>query len=558
MTQDQAFDVLTFGKNIFLTGAAGSGKTHLLNRYIAWLRERGIEPAITASTGIAASHIGGQTIHSWSGVGVKDYLSEFDLDHISQNERLVKRFRATRVLIIDEVSMLSAATLDAVHQAIQAGLQSSEPFGGMQVILCGDFFQLPPVSRGSRSSFAFESETWHAARVHVCYLTGHYRQTGDDQLIEVLNAMRDGAVTPGVRQVLRDRVGVQPEYDVPHLYTHNVDVDTLNKTRLHALPGKMERFTMRTKGSKVRVESLKKGLLVPEELELKVGATVMFVKNSASQKYVNGTTGVVEKFVYGVPQVRTRSGESIDADYESWTVTEGDTVRAEVTQVPLRLAWAVTVHKSQGLTLDAAKIDLSKTFVAGQGYVALSRVRTLSGLYLEGISDRVFERNEVVAERDASFRAQSEQVMRRLERTDAGRSKELARASMVHLGGHEPTGVARTSPKGKKLSTYEKTLALLREGRMISEIARERGVTQDTIVAHLEYLCAHQLCVPSDIAFLAAEEAELVDCFDDIREAFEKSGTWSLAPTFNLLEGRFSYPQLKVARLFLRPWDEPA
>jgi ATP-dependent DNA helicase PIF1 len=557
MTQDQAFSVLTFGKNVFLTGAAGSGKTHLLNRYIHWLQERGIEPAITASTGIAASHVGGQTIHSWSGVGVKDYLSAFDLDYISQNERLVKRFRGTRVLIIDEVSMLSAGTLDAVHQALQAGLQSHEPFGGMQVIFCGDFFQLPPVSRGSQGGFAFESEAWHAARVNVCYLTGHYRQTGEDQLIEVLNAMRDGTVTPGLRQALVDRIGVLPEYDVPHLYTHNVDVDTLNKTRLDGLPGKVERFTMRTKGSKARVEALKKGLLVPDILELKVGATVMFVKNSATQKYVNGTTGVVESFVYGVPQVRTRAGVLIDADYDSWTITEGDTVRAEVTQVPLRLAWAVTVHKSQGLTLDAAKIDLSKTFVAGQGYVALSRVRALSGLYLEGLSDRVFERNEIVADRDASFRAASDQVVRRLECTEQTRMQLLAQESVVRLGGHEPTGEQRPA-KGKKVSTYEKTLILVQAGRMISEIARERSLTPDTVLSHLEHLCAKHLCAVSDIAFLAAEHSDLVDQFDEIRDAFEESGTWSLAPVYSALGGRFSYQDLRFARLFIRPWDEPA
>jgi len=190
MTQDEAFKVLMMGKNVFLTGAAGSGKTYILNRYIQWLRERGIEPAVTASTGIAATHIGGQTIHAWSGIGIKDELSPYDLDRIEQNEKLVKRFQRTHVLIIDEVSMLSANTLTMVNQSIQAGLQTYEPFGGMQVILCGDFFQLPPVTRGREEvQYAFQSKTWNELSLHTCYLTDQYRQN-DTDLLALLNAIR--------------------------------------------------------------------------------------------------------------------------------------------------------------------------------------------------------------------------------------------------------------------------------------------------------------------------------------------------------------------------------
>jgi hypothetical protein len=553
MTQDQALQVLTFGKNVFLTGAAGSGKTYLLNQYIQWLRERGIEPAITASTGIAATHIGGQTIHSWSGIGVKDYLTDYDLDYIEQNERLVKRFRATRVLIIDEVSMLSAPTLDAVNQALQAGLRSQLPFGGIQVVLCGDFFQLPPVSRGSQSIFAFESDVWRELQLHVCYLLDQYRQN-DDELLSVLNAIRDGNVAPGHRATLASRLGVEPQGDVPHLYTHNVDVDRLNQSRLDALPGKVMRFAMRTKGSKARVETLKKGLLVPELLELKEGATVMFVKNSQQGGYVNGTVGTVTGFKSGIPQILTRDGSRIDADYESWTIQDGDTVRAEVTQIPVRLAWAVTVHKSQGLTLDAARIDLSKTFVAGQGYVALSRARALSGLYLEGISDRVYERHEGVAHEDTYFRAESEKIVRRLERTDLTRAAELAHISMVQLGGHEPIPGKKPTKKAGKVSTYEKTAALVRDGRMVSEIAHDRGLTPETVVSHLEHLRIHGTFSEGDIAYLLAEAEDIADCLDEIRDAFEKTAEWTLSPVHRAFEGRFSYRDLRFARLFIRPW----
>src|SRR5687768_4164635 len=147
MTQHQALDILKTGANVFLTGEPGSGKTHTIRQYIAYLKEAGVDMAVTASTGIAATHIGGFTIHSWSGIGIKKTLSPYDVDRLATNERLVKRIARTRVLIIDEVSMLDAGVLESVNTVCQAIKQSEEPFGGMQVVLVGDFFQLPPVSR---------------------------------------------------------------------------------------------------------------------------------------------------------------------------------------------------------------------------------------------------------------------------------------------------------------------------------------------------------------------------------------------------------------------------
>ena len=162
MTQQQALQILKTGANVFLTGEPGSGKTHTINNYISWLRERGIEPAITASTGIAATHVGGMTIHAWSGLGIKRDLSDWDLEALLEREPLVRRVRLAHVLIIDEVSMLDAHTLTMVDRAVRtlrglpAGKAGNElPFGGLQVIFVGDFFQLPPVSKGEQSKFAF-------------------------------------------------------------------------------------------------------------------------------------------------------------------------------------------------------------------------------------------------------------------------------------------------------------------------------------------------------------------------------------------------------------------
>ncbi|KKR39213.1 MAG: AAA ATPase [Parcubacteria group bacterium GW2011_GWF2_40_10] len=158
MKQKDALKILKAGKNVYLTGAAGSGKTHVLNEYISYLKNRGARAAVTASTGIAATHIGGVTIHSWSGAGIKDDLNDEDIERLIQKEYLYKKFEKTKVLIIDEVSMLSSRLFDSVERVCRAMKRSEEPFGGMQVVLSGDFFQLPPITKeGGNADFIHSS-----------------------------------------------------------------------------------------------------------------------------------------------------------------------------------------------------------------------------------------------------------------------------------------------------------------------------------------------------------------------------------------------------------------
>ena len=558
MTQDEAFKVLTMGKNVFLTGAAGSGKTYVLNRYIQWLRQRGIEPAVTASTGIAATHIGGQTIHAWSGIGIKDELSPYDLDRIEQNEKLVKRFQRTHVLIIDEVSMLSAKTLTMVNQSIQAGLQTYEPFGGMQVILCGDFFQLPPVTRGSEKiQYAFQSKTWNELALHTCYLTDQYRQN-DTDLLALLNAIREGNVTRPLRALVEKRIGHTVPQDIPHLYTHNANVDELNTKRLEALSTPSRIFSMKGKGSKKRVEMLKKGLLVPEKLTLKKGAVVMFVKNHPQGLYVNGTLGTVTGFTSQNPLVKTHSGETIETEPASWQIEDGEKVLAEVTQIPLRLAWAVTVHKSQGLTLDAAYIDLTKTFVGGQGYVALSRVKTFTGLYLEGINDWAYARHPDVAEANERFLAHSARTQLRLQKTPVERISEVSKEFIFRVGGHEPDHTKPTKKLTAKenISTYEKTKRLLIEGASLDAIVKKREFTHETILSHIEKLLEKGSITKSHLEHVR-DDSKLSDAkFASIARAFAKEKTWNLSPVRITLKNKYSFEELRFARLFLRPWGK--
>ncbi|MBP9812540.1 AAA family ATPase, partial [Candidatus Gracilibacteria bacterium] len=379
MLQDEVFDILTMGYNTFLTGAAGSGKTFLVNRFIRHCHEHGIGVAVTASTGIAATHIGGMTIHSWSGMGIRDTLTQEDLEYILAREYLMKRFAKTSVLIIDEISMLGGNFLESLDILLQRARVSPEPFGGIQILLVGDFFQLPPVSRDAYVEYAFEHPSWRSFKLAHCVLSTQFRQDQgeEDALLKILNEIRSGRVTDRSRELLESRyVPVETE-DHTELFTRNVSVDAYNKEKLDNISGDIFVFEMHSKGNEKLVESLKKGCLAPETLVLKIGARVMFVKNNFEAGYVNGSIGHIIGRKEGLPIVELEDGTMITADYASWMVEEGGKPKAEIAQIPLRLAWAITVHKSQGMTLDSAVMDLSDAFVPGQGYVALSRVRSL-------------------------------------------------------------------------------------------------------------------------------------------------------------------------------------
>lgn len=411
MTQKEALKIMLAGGNVFLTGAPGAGKTYVLNQFIEQARDKGRGVAVTASTGIAASHLNGTTIHSWSGLGITENVSPDDLERMQYNSKLVKRIKRTDVLVIDEVSMLHGHRLDMVDTVCRHLRKSPMPFGGMQVILVGDLFQLPPVTRDSNDfDFAYLSEAWQNLNLKICYLTEQHRQAGSDLLLVILQAMRQNNVSRLHMAELRARIGkaAAPGEVVTKLYSHNVDVDTINAGHLAALKGKAKIFNMRSQGDNYRVQQLMKSVLAPLQLVLKVDAEVMFVANDFNVGFVNGTRGRVVKFnKAGEPIVRLANGRTIRVEPHSWTIKEDERLIAEVTQVPLRLAWAITIHKSQGMSLDAAEVDLSKAFMPSMGYVALSRVRSLEGLYLVGLNDMALTMHHDIYDLDAALLAAS-------------------------------------------------------------------------------------------------------------------------------------------------------
>ena len=560
MTQGEAISILKTGANVFLTGEPGSGKTFVVNEFVRWLRASSIEPSITAATGIAATHISGMTLHSWSGIGVADSLSRADVDRIASREHIARRITKAKVLIIDEVSMLSASVFEAVDAVCREVCRTDAPFGGLTVLLVGDFFQLPPVSRGRDASFAYESPVWRALNPLVCYLTEQYRQD-DAAYLSVLSAIRRGEVEELHHGLLMGRrvVDEGPPPGAPKLFSHNADVDRLNAEELSRLPGRAVAFRMTSAGREALVDGLKRGCLSPETLEIKEGAAVMFTKNSPQGRFVNGTLGRIVGFEKGsgFPIVEIRNGTLVTAEPMEWKVEEDGKVRASISQVPLRLAYAMTVHKSQGMSMDAAVIDLSCAFEYGQGYVALSRVRRLDGLYLLGLNARALEVHPQVAENDGELRANSEAVRSTFSDMPDAELERLQRAFVKAQSGAWPSAAQLKKARGGRAAAEKnglpgrlaETLAVVREAKTLKEAATERGLTPSTVVHHLEELAALGALARADYAHILPD----ADIAEEIHEALAITEDARLAPAFTALGGRYSYETIRLARLANNP-----
>jgi hypothetical protein len=456
--------------------------------------------------------------------------------------------------------------------------------------LVGDFFQLPPIVKPEvgndspvlfmeerASRFAYDSPAWERANLTVCYLTEQHRQD-DGEFLALLSAIRRNAFGADHVRRLTSRTAQHDAVPnaAPKLFSHNVDVDRVNDGVLAQLPGEPRIFIMSSQGPDVLVSALKKGCLSPETLRLKVGAAVMFTKNNPKERFVNGTLGTVEAFdrYDDHPIVRTRSGRRLAVEPMDWAVEEHGTIRARVTQLPLRLAWAMTVHKSQGMSLDEAVMDLRDVFEFGQGYVALSRVRRLSGLHLLGWNERAFLVHPDVLAKDAQFHAQSEQVAHAFSRLAEDETAGMHERFLRVCGGtilsenpveaphasHAPheaqergntrgerrgsTPLATLSlPKGR-----EHTLALIRSGKTIADVATLLGRTEATIVRHLESLRALGQLPARDTAHLSQGSEEAIATIHDV---FRALGTHQLSPIFEHFGGAYSYDTLRIARLLL-------
>lgn len=570
MKQETALKLLKAGENVFLTGSAGAGKTYTLNQYINYLKARKVSVAITASTGIAATHMNGMTIHTWAGIGIKDFLSEEDLKRMKERKYLKEHLENAQVLIIDEISMLHAKQLNLVNQVLKYFKESDEAFGGIQVIVAGDFFQLPPVGKNderNRDKFCFMSDAWVEAKFRVCYLTEQHRQ-GNDYLNDILNAIRAQAIGTEHRNALQGTRHQEIGETYTRLYTHNMDVDSINFRYLNEIDNDPRQFDAQCDGNDKLIETLKSSVRAPETLTLKKHAKVMFVKNNFDLGYINGSLGEVIGFEeddeFGVlPKVKLTDGTTLLVEPETWSVdNEAGKTIASFQQIPLRLAWAITIHKSQGMTLEAAEIDLSHTFEKGQGYVALSRLKTLDGLRLKGFNEQALELDSLAIKADRRFQELSSEAEEHFENIDLTKQHN---AFIRHCGGTlNETEIQRNEKKlakngGKQnyaAATLDETRELFEEGYDIADIATERGLTPATIINHLGRLHKEQ---GLDIS-VAHPGEEVVEQVRKIykrltkrqdTDHFNDDGSIKLRPIVELTSPRMGYDQVRLALLFV-------
>lgn len=640
MRQSSALDILKTGQNVFLTGSAGSGKTYTLNQYINYLRARRVPVAVTASTGIAATHMNGTTIHSWSGIGIKDELSDRDLTNLSRKQFLADRLKDTAVLIIDEISMLHAKQLNLVNQVLKHVRKNDAAFGGIQVVVAGDFFQLPPIgSKGesNREKFAFMSEAWLDAKFHICYLSEQHRQVseaanGGLDLDDILNQIRRQEVTFEAIAALEATYDQDVDIKRTRLYTHNLNVNKINDKELAALEGETMRFEATATGDSKLVETLKKTVRTQDELILKVGAKVMFIKNNTELGVSNGTMGELIGFAavkiddskdtsddliedtaqdaiakntknkakkdkeskekpkdkkpttQKMPVVRLNSGREVIAEPEEWIIEDetGD-VLASYLQVPLCLAWAITIHKSQGMTLEAAEIDLSRTFELGQGYVALSRLKSLAGLQLLGMNDMSLQLDPLARGADKRFLALSEEADANYAMLDEESMTQAHEKFILKSGGTLSKSVIKAYAnlqkkrreqqqaqidKKQKLgnqvsdksdSTLLATRILLEESLSIAEISQARQLSQSTIMRHIAELksqdpslaCDHLR--PDDEVMTAVGNAYVAIKVANNPNDFNDDGSVKLRPIFEHLKQAVDYNIIRLALIFITP-----
>lgn len=560
MNQTQALKILKSGENVFLTGSAGAGKTYVLNQYIDYLKARKIRVAVTASTGIAATHMNGSTIHSWAGIGIKDILSSSDLRNMSTKKYLKKNLEKSQVLIIDEISMLHLNQLNLVNTVLKHFKDTRAAFGDIQLVVAGDFFQLPPIGDTPiKERFSFMSNAWVEADFRVCYLTEQYRQS-NNSLNAILNEIRSASVSQNSINLLQEasKTVLKDNWEPTKLYTHNVDVDRINKSELVNLKGETKIFKARTKGNEKILASFKKSVQAAEVIDLKIGAKVMFVKNNPELGYINGSLGEVIDYSedIGFPIVRLLNGQKITAAYDSWSL-EDDAGKSLVTydQVPLRLAWAITVHKSQGMTLDAAEIDLSKTFEKGQGYVALSRLKELQNLKLIGFNNTAIEVDSLALKADKRFQELSkDNEIRYMDDTQLEReAKEFIEwcGGLTNEKEIEKHAKKEKSKKFKK-STYEQTKDLVDKGFNIIEIAEERGLGISSIITHLIKL--HAEYPKMDISrFKPNTNAlkEIKEAHTKHLKSLTKGEPAKLGVIKNMLHNKYEYSDIKLALLFM-------
>lgn len=420
----KACELLDQGHNIFVTGGAGTGKSYILNKLKDHYKSR---LAITSTTGISALNVNGQTIHSWSGIGIANLPIDKTVKRIKEKNTLYKQILCAKMLAIDEISMLDNKTFDYINETLKWVRNNREPFGGIQVLLFGDFFQLPPVQLGiNNKDFCFKSKTWNELELKPIILKETKRQT-ELAFIKALNNVRIGHITPEDTElfVSREKESKQINQNgILHIFSTNEEADEYNNKCFEKLDTEIltykandvwyqyDRYENCTEISlneetKSKLNEFDKNTLnkfnenckAPEELKLKLNSKVMLIKNiDLNAGMVNGSCGVVVDLQEDTIEVLLDNGKKTKIEKTEFIYQKDARPKIKRLQYPLRLAYGITIHKSQGMTFDNLVVNFNRVFSDGQGYVALSRTRSLNGLILNNYAPGKVTANPEVVE----------------------------------------------------------------------------------------------------------------------------------------------------------------
>uniref|UniRef100_A0A670XPY4 ATP-dependent DNA helicase PIF1 n=1 Tax=Pseudonaja textilis TaxID=8673 RepID=A0A670XPY4_PSETE len=397
--QSRVLNAVLSGKNVFFTGSAGTGKSYLLKKIVASFPPNGTY--VTASTGVAACQIGGITLHAFAGIGSGKAPLHQCLE-LAQRPGVRQQWLNCRCLIIDEISMVEGDLFDKLEAVARDVRKCEDPFGGIQLIICGDFLQLPPVAKDHKQpKFCFQAKSWRKC-IHLNMELTEVRRQTDKEFISLLNTVRLGRCTEEVTRLLTQTVMQKVERNgilATRLCTHKDDVEFTNTKQLQQLSGQLRSFKA-VDSDPMLAKTLDAQCPVKSMIELKEGAQVMLTKNlDVSQGLVNGARGVVIGFETegkGLPKVRFLCGVTNIIGLERWVFKGPAGIHLSRQQLPLKLAWAISIHKSQGMSLDCAEVSLARVFESGQAYVALSRARSLASLRVLDFEAKVVRANPCV------------------------------------------------------------------------------------------------------------------------------------------------------------------
>ncbi len=409
-TQDQEVALRTLDglNNVFLTGGAGTGKSTVIRDFIK--KPGGV--AVLASTGTAAILLGGRTVHSFFGLGIMEGGSDAVVERALKHRGIVQRLRKTNVVLMDEISMIGTGELETAERIARKARQNSSPWGGLRVVVVGDFAQLPPVVKVepgtgiSERPWCFRSSVWRESLFDPVVLKEVVRSR-DEHWNRILGRLRWGDPDRESIELLQSRASPVPlHFQGTRLFARRHQADSLNQERLKTLPGTVRSYDTLYLGKAQRLDELRRNAPIPEVLNLKEGALVMFRQNDPEYRFVNGTLGTVRKLGDEAIEVELFSGKTVELGKATFSLLDAEGgVLASATNFPLNLAWACTIHKAQGATLDRVHADLRGVWEHGQAYVALSRVRSVDDLTLEGLSPSVFRVDPEVRDFYNSLRA---------------------------------------------------------------------------------------------------------------------------------------------------------